>query len=565
MNNKSKIGIVGLLLLIVVAAVWLLSGSPLTEKVTRETFVSENWESKYKLNEKDPYGLYLFNQLVRAHVDTSKIILPVTNSYELDSLFELKQKSTLLFVGDKFGLKTSEFDQILSHVMDGNDLVLSSNELTENIIRPLFLHYNVSYDYTDSKNVYINNNGLSMYYLYQNDTLAHEWRAYLNIAPIDSTYRVMSKILEMPNFIRLKYGKGKIYLHTNPEFFFNYQLKRPEGYRYASFVLNQLPNDRPVYLLELGRLLEYNYDPYGEGDGESDEQDSSYLQFILKSPALMSAFGFGLLGVLLFVLFRSKRMQPIVPYIEKKKNMSLEFAQTITSIYLSKSNPMGILKVQRLNFYDAMQKLFFVDVSRKASDRDKAINTLSEKSNIPVSEINELIALFEPKNQSALNDLHLAQIAEKQRSIYIRTNIITDRIIERIEGKEINLQRNLLLSIALILLGIYVVMLGFYYLVGSIGIGIVLWPVGALFLGIGIRRINRSYVVIGKEEIILYPSFGKPNKQLVGELMRVAIVKNAYMFYFKNDKELKINELELSKFDRSQLERFISKHHQIEL
>lgn len=471
----------------------------------------------------------------------------------------------MLFVGDKFGLKTAEFDSVLAKIHEGNTLVLSSNQLTENIVRRLFIKYEVSFDYADSVNVNVNNNSFSMFYLYQNDTIAHEWRAFLDIQPIDSNYRKLSSLYQMSNFIRLKHGKGFIYVHTNPEFFFNYQIKRTEGYRYASYLLNQLPQDQPVYILELGRLMEYNYDPYGEGDGNSDEPDDSYFQFILKSPALMAAFGLGLLGVLLFVLFRSKRMQPVVPYIEKKKNMSLEFAQTITSIYQSKSNPMGIIKVQRQNFYDAMQKLFFVDVSRKANDREKAINTLSEKSNIPVSEINELIALFEPKNQSALNDLHLAQIAEKQRSIYIRTNIITDRIIERIEGKEINLQRNLLLSITLILLGIYVVMLGFYYLVGSIGIGIVLWPVGALFLGIGIRRINRSYVAISTEEITLYPSFGKPNKQLVGELMRVSIVKNAYMLYFKDDKELKINKLELSKFDRSQLERFISKHHQIEL
>jgi hypothetical protein len=47
--------------------------------------------------------------------------------------------------------------------------------------------------------------------------------------------------------------------------------------------------------------------------------------------------------------------------------------------------------------------------------------------------------------------------------------------------------------------------------------------------------------------------------------MRVAVIKNAYVFYFKGDKELKINKLELSKFDKSQLERFISKHHQLEL
>lgn len=565
MNNKTKIGIVGFLLVIVVATVWLLTGNPLDEKAPRETYVSENWETKYKLNEKDPYGLYLFNQLIRAHVDTSKVILPVTNSYALDSILLLKQKSTMLFVGDKFGLKTSEFDQILSKVMEGNDLVLSTNELTENIIRRLFLHYDVSYDYADSTNVYINNNGLPMYYLYQNDTLAHEWRAYLNIAPIDSTYRVMSKILDMPNFIRLKHGKGKIYLHTNPEFFFNYQLKRPEGYRYASFVLNQLPSDRPVYLLELGRLLEYNYDPYGEGDGTSDEQDTSYLQFILKSPALMAAFGFGLLGVLLFVLFRSKRMQPIVPYIEKKKNMSLEFAQTITSIYLSKSNPMGILKVQRQNFYDAMQKHFFVDISRKAKDRERSVRILSEKTTIPKRAIIELIELFEPKNQSELNENYLALVAQKQREIYVSTNIISDKMIEQLEGKDTVIQRNLFFSVGLILLGIFIVLLGFYYLVISIGVGIVFWPIGAIFLTIGIRRINRPMLLIKQDTITFYQTFGRKSSYARLNLMRISKAKNAFILYFQEDKTLKIKKIELSKFDKSQLERFIAKHHNLEL
>jgi hypothetical protein len=226
---------------------------------------------------------------------------------------------------------------------------------------------------------------------------------------------------------------------------------------------------------------------------------------------------------------------------------------------------MGIIKLQRQNFYDAMQKLFFVDVSPKANDREKAIRILSEKANIPIAEINELIALFEPENQAALNDVHLAQIAEKQRSIYLRTNSITDRIIERIEGNAIHLQRNLLLSVFLILTGIIVVMLGFYYLVGSIGVGIVLWPIGAVFLAIGIRRINRPYVVINKQEITLYQSFGKVRKLLVVDLMRVSRAKNAYILHSKEDKDLKINKLELSNFDKSQFERFITKHHQIEI
>ena len=565
MNKKAKIGIIGIVLLVIVAALFFMGDNPLDAKKAHEIFVSENWEDKYKLNEKDPYGLYMFNQLLRAHVDTNQAIIPLTNSVELDSVMALNQPSTMLFVGDKFGLKTAEFDSVLAQVHDGNTLLLSSNQLTENIIRRLFIRYEVSYDYADSVNVNINNNTFSMFYLYQNDTVAHEWRAFLNVQPIDSAYRKLSTIFQLADFIRLKHGNGFIYIHTNPEFFFNYQVKRTEGYRYTSFLLNQLPQNQPVYILELGRLLEYNYDPYGEGEGISDKQDDSYFQFILKSPALMAAFGLGLLGVLLFVLFRSKRMQPVVPYIEKKKNMSLEFAQTITSIYQSKSNPMGIVKVQRQNFYDAMQKHFFIDISGKAHERERAIAILSEKSTIPVSEINELIALFEPVNQSTLSDFHLAQIAEKQRSIYLRVNIITERIIERIEGKEIQLQRNLLYSILLILLGIFVVILGLYYLVASIGIGIVLWPIGALFLGIGIRRINRSYFVIRKDEVVMYQSFGKKRIFKTIDLMRIAIVKNAYIMYFKDAKELKINKLELSKFDKSQLERFISKHHQLKL
>jgi ribosomal protein L33 len=52
---------------------------------------------------------------------------------------------------------------------------------------------------------------------------------------------------------------------------------------------------------------------------------------------------------------------------------------------------------------------------------------------------------------------------------------------------------------------------------------------------------------------------------MVADLMRIARVKNAYILYFRDTKELKINRLELNKFDKSQLERFISKHYQTEL
>lgn len=106
MNNKAKIGIIGIVLLVIVAVVLLMGDNPLDTNNQHETFVSENWEDKYKLNEKDPYGLYMFNQLLRAHVDTNKKIIPLTNSFELDSVLGLNQKARCYLLG-KIWIKNS--------------------------------------------------------------------------------------------------------------------------------------------------------------------------------------------------------------------------------------------------------------------------------------------------------------------------------------------------------------------------------------------------------------------------------------------------------------------------
>lgn len=564
MNNQTKIGLVVIVLLVVSAMVWMFGETQSTNESAHETYVSDKWDKKYDLKQKDPYGLYLFNQLLRVHVDSAKTILPVVNSSTLDSLLQSNQPSTYLFVGNKFGLKTSEFDSILAQVSKGSDLFLSYNQLTNNLIKRLFIEHEISYDFADSVTVFINNNKFAMYYLYQNDTIGHEWRAYDYVLPIDTNYQTLSSFMEMSNFIRLKHGKGAIYLHTNPEFFFNYQIKRPEGFRYTSYFLNQMSRKQPVYLLELGRLLDYSY-AYGDGEGDGDQEDSSYFRFLLKSPAFMAAMGLMLLGILLFVLFRSKRMQPIVPYIEKKKNMSLEFAQTITSIYHSKSNPMGILKVQRQNFYDAMQKIFFVDISRKATDRERALRTLSEKSSIALNELKELITLFEPKNQDGLNERYLAEVAAKQREIYVRTGVISERILEKVEAKMITIQRNLWLSVLFLLSGIFIILFGFYYLVISVGIGIVLWPLGAIILGLGIRRLNIPYLKIEKNSVVYFPIFGRKKELLRSDIMTIGQMKNGFQINFKEEKTIKINKFELSRFDRYQFEQFSAKHHQIDL
>lgn len=228
----------------------------------------------------------------------------------------------MLFVGNRFGLQNREIDTILNRVKEGSDLFISYNDLTDNLIKRFFNAYEVSYDFADSVTLFVQRNKFPMYYIYQNDTLAHEWKAFSAIQPIDSNYQSLSSFMEMSNFIRIKLGKGSILLHTNPEIFFNYQLKRTEGYRYTSFVLNNLSKEKAVYLLELGRLLDEEImddSAMDNAEGDAERADSSYLKFILKSPSFLVALGLTFLGLILFMLFRAKECNQLFRTFQKRK------------------------------------------------------------------------------------------------------------------------------------------------------------------------------------------------------------------------------------------------------
>lgn len=558
MSKQLKISLVLFIVAFVTLMVWLLSAPEKEQKEIRRPFVSDNWERKYQTNEKDPYGLYLFTSLLQSHIDTNKNIYPINNWIELDTLIHKKEKVTMVFVGNKFGLQNHEIDTILNKVTNGSDLFISYSMLTNNINEKIFNKQILTYDYSDSINVFVGKNRFTQYYIYQNDTIAYSWKAFSEIEPIDSIYHSLSSLMEMTNFIRIKHGKGYIYIHTNPEFFFNYQLKRPEGYRYCSFVMNQFSKNRSVYFLELGRLL----DNYGNEDTDTQEGtegkvDDSYFQFLLKSPALLTAMGLAFLGLILFLIFRSKRLQPIVPYIPKKKNMSLEFAETITSIYASKQYPYGLLQVQRKNFLDAIHKHFFVDLTRKDLDRERALQILSQKSGESYDELKQLLALFETTEVTKVDDNYIIETAKKQRAFYERTGIIQAKILQKLDKSNVRVERSLILSYLFVLTGIGVIIYGLYFLVQAIGIGIVLWPIGTVLLITGIVRLSKPLLKVEDITITYYPLFGKKMNYSMDDLISVSNLKNGEQLIFTNERSLSINYWEMSSFDKAQFKLFL--------
>ncbi|MDG1330834.1 MAG: hypothetical protein P8P74_00780 [Crocinitomicaceae bacterium] len=573
MNRQTQIGVFFGTIVFMVLMVWIFSAGGDEErkvgKKSRPTFVSSDWEPQYEINDKNPLGLYLFTTLTQAHLDKQHDVKVINTSYELDSLQQKDStEKTYMFVGNYFGMDLDDLDSVLSDVRRGSRLFISFDNLYDEHYFSLFDSVDFQFDYDQEVNVYANGKPHNMISLYQKDTIARKWWAFGNYG-FPGGSEELSSFMEMPNFLKVEYGDGYLYLHSTPNLFFNYQIKRKPGYRYAAFVLNNLPKDQDVHLLEVGRLPdddgEYDLEDFLEDNGEGDmeKQDDSLLQFIFKEPNLLTALLLCILGLILFVIFRSKRTRPVVPFIPKKKNMTMAFAETITSIYLSKRNPYGLLQVQRKNFYDTIHRYFFVDLNHRNGDRELQI--LSEKSNTPIEEIKAIIDKYETKQAASVSEEFVANLAKQRHAFYRRVGIISDKLVDRLQMREMVFKRAMWLPALMILVGIVIVLVGIYFLTTSVGIGIALWPIGMILTTLGVLRLSKPYLTVTKEHLTYYSPLARKHVFNRADLNSTEVLGTGVVLNFNNNRKLIINYWDLSAFDRKQFERFVSRLHIQEL
>ena len=560
--------LIGGFLLFGLLLVWLLTpgGGSASSKKSAQVYTSSKWDDRYQPFDKNPRGTYLFHTLVQTHIKKKDMYL-AKRYVQLDSILSKDDKKrTYMFVGNKFALKNSEIDSIMTKVEKGSDIFFSFEEITENILDRFFDTVYFRSDYDEQEMVYTPRARYELLEVFQKDTIAKLWNAFGEIKPKGDS-KALSTFMEMENFIVIQMGKGKVFLHTNPNMFYNYQLKRNDGFRHARYVIDQFSSKKEVVILELGRLP----DDYNGEDEEEEEakgpgngkMDNSLLRWLLVRPMLRNAVLLLIGGLLLYVLFRTQRKRPAVPYYPKKKDMTLAFTETITSIYYSKQNHFGMLQVQRKNFYATILKHYFVDLNRRDGDRE--IRILAEKSNKPFEEIKALVNSFETKEVSKVNDQTIIQMAKLQQEFYKDMGIISEKIDQRIKKREMVFRRGLVLPIGLILFGIIAILCGFYFLVNSIGPGIALWPVGALLITFGVLRLVNPYLRVTEKHLITYSEFGRKREYLREDVISTKSTKSGVVIQLQNKKKIVINYWDMSRFDKEQFDRFISNVHTLDL
>lgn len=358
MNKTFKIYAVIFIIVMVILALLEVNKKEVTD-----------WRKNYDVNQKSPFGLFVFNKEVKDLFKNNLTKLDVA-PYDYYTEKDKKPHNILIVESE---MDQESWNKILDEVSKGSDAMIIANRLPKNISDTIgFYGSKISYEdqnvlkLTDKK--------------YQNDFIKlDKFPSGRGFSYIKPNVQVLGKTVEennkdQANFIKTPFGKGTIYVHCEPLFLTNYYLLQSGNVRYAQSVFSYLKDRETLWFVE-----------------SNTKESRSLLRFILSNPALKYAWWVFLGGLVLFIFFNVKRKQRIVPIIEPLKNTSADFVKSIGNLYLQEGDFHDMMAKKAQYFLNKVRLDLLIDTQNLDEEFAKKLQLKTGKS---AEMVNEAIVLI---------------------------------------------------------------------------------------------------------------------------------------------------------------------------
>ncbi|WP_312088798.1 hypothetical protein [Chryseobacterium sp.] len=350
MNKTFKIyGIVFIVIMVIVALF----------EVNKKEVV--DWRKNFDVNKKSPFGLFIFNKeskdLFKGNI--KKIDVSPYNYYS-----ENKNKNTgkknILVIESK--LDAESWYKILDQAKSGSNVMIIGSDIPKKI--------SDSIGFYNSHNSFEDKNSLQFTdYKFLNDSInLDKFPSGVGFTYIKPKVEILGKTVEkdndnQANFIKVSFGKGNIFVHSEPLFLTNYYLLKPQNLKYAQNVFSYLDDSETLWFTE------------------ANTQESRWaLRFWLSHPPLKYAWWVLLGGLVLFIVFNAKRKQRIVPIIEPLKNTSADFVKSIGNLYLQEGDFHDMMAKKAQYFLNKIRIDLLIDTKNLDADFAKKLHLKTGKS-----------------------------------------------------------------------------------------------------------------------------------------------------------------------------------------
>ena len=176
--------------------------------------------------------------------------------------------------------------------------------------------------------------------------------------------------------IRIKWGKGELFLSCDPLLWTNYGVLDPEINGLLFRAISQF-RGLPVTRTDA-------YAPKNEINKESP------LRYWLQNAPLRWCVYLTLLGLLLFCVFYARRRQRVIPVVKQPENKSLEFVKLIGTLYYQKHENHDLLQKKYSYFAETVRRQLLIDVDDEESRREN-ITQLALRTGMPEAEVRMIL------------------------------------------------------------------------------------------------------------------------------------------------------------------------------
>ncbi|WP_447636445.1 DUF4350 domain-containing protein [Flavobacterium microcysteis] len=349
-----------------------------------------NWSLTYGIKDKTPFGMYVLNEEAPALFGQKVNRITQTAyeyfepKYDYDSLVNTYTiRGTILSISDQYLIDDESTQELLYFAQHGNKVFISSKSFPQKLMDSLKFNYSSKFlglgkdsIFTMLANPHLGNKkydisvGAGNSYFEKIDTLSTTVLGYHG--------NTKEKLV---NFIKVPYGKGEFYLHTQPTVFTNYHLLKGNNSEYAAKTLSY--TDGEIFWLlknQTGEIV-----------------SNSPMRYILSQPALKTAWYIFLLGMLTFFIFNAKRKQRIVPIIKPLENTTVDFTKTIGNLYFQEGNHDNIIEKKIIYFLEKIRTDYLLDTTVLDENFEKK---LQQKSGKKPEDIRRVVHLINQRRKS---------------------------------------------------------------------------------------------------------------------------------------------------------------------
>lgn len=365
-----------------------------------------DWTESYSATEKKPFGAYILNDLFPVAFEEVEIL--TNNSPIFETELDVSSRNWI-FINQTFALDEFEHEILHEKVTSGDHVFISVREVGGAFADSLNLGISQSFPSIDPSATSLDSL-ISNPVNFSNENIKSEnaWTFPIELTQsyftrFDTTH---TEVLgysdtDQVNFVKISYGSGAYYIHSNPFLFTNYFLRNVEKYDYAFKALSYLPKQTTYW------------DEYYKIDRLAF---SSPIQFVISNDNLKWAWFIGVFGVIAYLIFNSRRTQRIIPVITSPSNTSIDFAQTIANLYINNGTHKDILDKKITFLFDYIRT--YLNLTTSSLD-EETLKAISNRSGIEQTEIDDLFRMIELfQNKDQISETELKRITERIDRFY---------------------------------------------------------------------------------------------------------------------------------------------------